>query len=486
MPAKKTSRAPKKLRQFAAAAAPGLVEFSHASGREFQTSFAADRVDALNGIIHGVGLITSGVKARGHELHVDDTTLTQMLACANKRGKVPVKLNHPSAIENVCGFVTNFSIKGGKLVGDWHLLMEHDEFKTMLERAERMPECFGMSAAFLGDEAVAESGKKLARCEELVAFDCVAQPAAMPSGLFAALVDTGAGAEPNNQQPSNMPKKTTLLNDPNIDPNAMPEQMPAWFKPFADQMQAQHEQLQSIGAFHQQQQQQQLVQELLGMSPEDRAGLSDADLQQWGITREEVGEIDALATQMGEGGDGTQGGAQAGTEGAAATGAAAPAGAARSGTVPAGPGQGNTAVAAMQAEIATLKKFVAGIQREKITELEAKRTGEIDFAITTLEEKSQALLIELEAKDAVIRRYEQAGVHIPVSRNLSENLFEAKAGDSNRTEFEQLVSARFTELRAGKNLKVKELYALQAQATRETINLHKQSFAEHREVQLGR
>ena len=61
------------------------------------------RVDRPNGIIREVGLITSGVKAHGHELHVDDTTLAQMLSCASRRGKMPMNLNHPSAIEIVCG-----------------------------------------------------------------------------------------------------------------------------------------------------------------------------------------------------------------------------------------------------------------------------------------------------------------------------------------------------------------------------------------------
>ena len=263
-----------------------LIEFSHAAGCEFHTPFAASRVDRANGIIREVGLITSGVKARGHELHVDDTTLAQMLACANTRGKVPVKLNHPSAIENVCGYVTNFAVKGGKLVGDWHLLKSHEEYETMLERAERMPECFGMSAAFMGEEESA-GGRRLARCEELIAFDCVAQPAAMPSGLFAARNVARVDSQTVGMK---TPSKTELT-----DPNAVPAEMPAWFQPFAEQLTRQGEQLQSIGAFQQQLQQQQIVNELLGMSPEDRAGLTDEDLAQYGITREEVSEVDPLA-----------------------------------------------------------------------------------------------------------------------------------------------------------------------------------------------
>ena len=70
-----------------------LIEFSHAAGCEFHTPFAASRVDRANGIIREVGLITSGVKARGHELHVDDTTLAQMLACG--AGKATVGFGGP-------------------------------------------------------------------------------------------------------------------------------------------------------------------------------------------------------------------------------------------------------------------------------------------------------------------------------------------------------------------------------------------------------
>ena len=455
-----------------------LIEFSHAAGCEFHTPFAASRVDRANGIIREVGLITSGVKARGHELHVDDTTLAQMLSCANTRGKVPVKLNHPSAIENVCGYVTNFAIKGGKLVGDWHLLKSHEEYETMLERAERMPECFGMSAAFMGEEESA-GGRRLARCEELIAFDCVAQPAAMPSGLFAAKNTARVDSQTGDMK---TPSKTELT-----DPNAVPAEMPAWFQPFAEQLTRQGEQLQSIGAFQQQLQQQQIVNELLGMSPEDRAGLTDEDLAQYGITREEVAEVDALAAQMAEGGgEGT--GAEGGGEGTAP---GAPGAAARSGTVPAGPAQGNTAaVAALQAEIGKLKKFQAGIEREKITTLERAKQAEVDAAITTLEEKSAALLVELEAKDEVIKRFEQtAGKHIPASRNLTETLFEARADDDTRTEFEKLVSARFAVLRGSEtNLSDKRVAQLQAQATRETVRAHKHAFEAHRAhaVTLGR
>ena len=69
-------------------------------------------------VIHGVSLITAGVKARGHELHTDATTLQQMEACARTAGKIPVKLNHQSGIEKVCGYVDNVRREGVKLQGD--------------------------------------------------------------------------------------------------------------------------------------------------------------------------------------------------------------------------------------------------------------------------------------------------------------------------------------------------------------------------------
>ena len=114
-----------------------------------------------------------------------------------------------------------------KLVGDWHLLKSHEEYETMLERAERMPACFGMSAAFMGEEESA-GGRRLARCEELIAFDCVAQPAAMPSGLFAAKNVARVDSQSRGIQ---TPSKTELT-----DPNSVPAEMPAWFQPFAKQL----------------------------------------------------------------------------------------------------------------------------------------------------------------------------------------------------------------------------------------------------------
>jgi hypothetical protein len=152
----------------------------------FETQFSCGHVDRANAVIRDVTLITSGVTAEGHDLEVDDETLTQMLGCAKERVKVPVKLDHGSGIKDLNGYLDNFRLSGKKLIGDWHLLNSHEETPKMLERAERMPTCFGMSAAFKGSGVKMASGKKAARCFALKSVDCVTAPAANPDGMFSA------------------------------------------------------------------------------------------------------------------------------------------------------------------------------------------------------------------------------------------------------------------------------------------------------------
>jgi hypothetical protein len=183
--------------------------------KEFYTPYnCAQKVDALNGVIHGVAVITSGVKARGHDLEVDAKTLNQIKECAEKLGTVPVKWNHRTGADAVNGYLDNFRIEDAKLLGDWHLLKSHDRFAQAIEMAERMPANVGLSAAFMGEDEM-ENGQKKARCSELISVDLVANPAANPSGLFeaklpaaptefAGSVDTQAMSEPfmdnqNNQ-----------------------------------------------------------------------------------------------------------------------------------------------------------------------------------------------------------------------------------------------------------------------------------------------
>ena len=159
---------------------------------EFHANLSGSgEVDKINGIVRGVSLITGGIKARGHDLEVDDKTLTQVHALATAMGQVPVKWNHKTGADAVNGYVTEFRIEANKVKGDWHLLKTHAQYEQALELAERMPQNIGLSAAFLGKEEKV-GGVNKARCEELISVDLVAQPAANPDGLFEAGVDTGA------------------------------------------------------------------------------------------------------------------------------------------------------------------------------------------------------------------------------------------------------------------------------------------------------
>lgn len=160
--------------------------------KEFYTPYSpAQKVDSVNGVIHGVAVITSGVKARGHDLEVDAKTLNQIKECAEKLGTVPVKWNHRTGADAVNGYLDNFRIEDSKLLGDWHLLKSHDRFAQAIEMAERMPANVGLSAAFMGEDEM-ENGQKKARCSELISVDLVANPAANPSGLFEAKLPVAA------------------------------------------------------------------------------------------------------------------------------------------------------------------------------------------------------------------------------------------------------------------------------------------------------
>ena len=114
-----------------------------------------------------------------------------MHAAATSKATVPVKVNHGSGAEAVCGYLTNFQIVGKKLKADWHLLRSHPQKEQILEVARVMPAGVGLSASFLPPEKC-EPGK--ARCEELLSVDYVTMPAANPDGLFSARVDDATTA----------------------------------------------------------------------------------------------------------------------------------------------------------------------------------------------------------------------------------------------------------------------------------------------------
>lgn len=269
--------------------APPAAQFSDLRRMvSFHTDLNAGSVDTINAVIRGVSVITSGLIARGHDLEVDATTLDQMKTCAEKKGQVPVKIDHKSGAAAVCGYLTNFHIDGEKLKADWHLLKTHPQKETILEVAERMPRGVGLSASFLPPEKTEKtaSGKKAARCEELVSVDYVTLPAANPGGMFSTpAVDT--------------PPNTTSTH---MTPEDLQNALTAALAPIT-------ERLDNIEA-----QQQDLIdaQNDTGEEPslEDLAQMSDEELAELGTTREEVdaalAEAEAAAQDPNGGGQGDE------------------------------------------------------------------------------------------------------------------------------------------------------------------------------------
>lgn len=155
----------------------------------FFESLAGASIDSETGTLKGVSVITEG-EAKGHGIFVDSTMLKQTVehAGAFKNG-IRVKENHGTGVDGIVGTLRNFSINGNKVVADLHLLKTHQKFSHIIEMAKQIPESFGLSLSFsMGKETI--GGKDFARCLDIYSADLVDQPAANPSGLFTADVDT--------------------------------------------------------------------------------------------------------------------------------------------------------------------------------------------------------------------------------------------------------------------------------------------------------
>jgi len=144
-------------------------------------------------LIMGVSVITEG-DALGHGVMIDAMSLATIKEHAMmKANGVKVMLDHDDGIENTIGVMRNFSIEGIQLRADLQLLKAHGETPLIIEMAETMPELFGMSISFSGTlEEI--GGVYYVRCEELYSIDIVDMPAANPSGLFSAKVDSTQNA----------------------------------------------------------------------------------------------------------------------------------------------------------------------------------------------------------------------------------------------------------------------------------------------------
>jgi hypothetical protein len=158
-----------------------------------KTDFAvlSGTIDAQAATITDVSVITIG-EAKGHGMLIDAQTLVEVKAAAETyAGGLKVKTDHYTGFNEIVGTLKNFRIDGDQLRADLYLLKNHDATARILEMAELMPDTFGLSISFTGEHE--ESGDDLvfARCTEIYSADLVDAPAANPTGLFSAKVDSG-------------------------------------------------------------------------------------------------------------------------------------------------------------------------------------------------------------------------------------------------------------------------------------------------------
>ena len=146
-------------------------------------------IDAAAATIKNVSVITAG-EARGHGMQIDEKTLLQVKAAAETySGGLKVKTDHYSGFNEIVGALKNFTIDGDQLRADLFLLKNHDATARIIEMAELMPDTFGLSISFSGDHEE-DGDTTFARCSEIYSADLVDTPAANPTGLFSAKVDS--------------------------------------------------------------------------------------------------------------------------------------------------------------------------------------------------------------------------------------------------------------------------------------------------------
>ena len=140
----------------------------------------------------GISVITAG-PALGHGMVIDADTLNQVVEKGNEAGQVKVLSDHSSSVSNIIGYLENFGLDGGRVRADLTLLESHEGFAYFSELLSTLPNQIGFSISFSGVPRVADDGTMLADIQTLLSVDLVTQPAANPTGVYSARVDSTAG-----------------------------------------------------------------------------------------------------------------------------------------------------------------------------------------------------------------------------------------------------------------------------------------------------
>jgi hypothetical protein len=137
----------------------------------------------------GISVITAG-PALGHGMVIDAETLSQVVERGNEAGQVKVLSDHSSSISNIIGYLENFSLDGDRVRADLTLFQSHTGFSYFSELISTLPGQIGFSISFSGIPRSLEDGTTLADVQSLYSVDLVLTPAANPTGIFHALVDS--------------------------------------------------------------------------------------------------------------------------------------------------------------------------------------------------------------------------------------------------------------------------------------------------------
>ena len=169
-------------------------------------------IDAENGIIRKCSLIKVGAAdghfdKEGRQETVDEKTLVQVFEYCQKAESIKVKLDHGSGVLSTVGYVKNFSIENGKVVGDFHIYETADEKNRILEVAAKNPHHMGMSLEFEGKDEVS-GDKSFSRCSRVLTVALVSDPAANTS-LFSA-IKTETQTNTTNMEDTTETKEVSL------------------------------------------------------------------------------------------------------------------------------------------------------------------------------------------------------------------------------------------------------------------------------------
>ena len=140
--------------------------------------------------MRGVSVITAGIEATGHGIHIDDKSLQTALAVASKFPQgIKAKMEHSYGVDKIIGHLKNFRIDGAQLRADLQLLKAHPAYNFIAELIAKQPSTFGLSISFSFTGEVIE-GKKMVRFEDIYSIDVVDRPAANPGGMFSTVKPT--------------------------------------------------------------------------------------------------------------------------------------------------------------------------------------------------------------------------------------------------------------------------------------------------------